>query len=179
MYKFDFKLNDADYFEFNKFHVNSATSNKRAVLMIRLFLPVVLLIILLLRYLKEDIILMISMLISFTFVSVLWVLMIKPLLFLFLQINIKLLKMDGKMPYAKEVSVCFEDDQCIEITEIAESKIRYSAIEKIGIGRNAVYLYFGAVQALIIPFFAFADEEQKRTFLEFIRSKIKAEQSHT
>ena len=55
----------------------------------------------------------------------------------------------------------------------AETKIKYTAMERIEINKNAIYIYFNSIQACIIPFSVFESEKQKSEFIEFINNKVK------
>jgi len=71
----------------------------------------------------------------------------------------------------KDVILRFDENIITEITDKNENKIKYSIIEKIALGKAAVYIYIGALQAFIIPFWVFESEQQKVDFLDFINQK--------
>ena len=85
-----------------------------------------------------------------------------------------MMKKDGKTPYGSDTLIRFYDDFLIDTTNDTETKIKYASIEKIWINnKSAIYLFFNAVQAFVVPFSVFETEEQKAGFLEFINNAIK------
>lgn len=85
--------------------------------------------------------------------------------------QIKMIKKEGKLPYGKEVFARFDDQLFMETANGNESKIDYANIEKIAVGQKAIYIYIGAIQAFIIPFSVFEDEEKREEFLTFLNHK--------
>jgi hypothetical protein len=90
----------------------------------------------------------------------------------FLKLNIWIMKKSGKLPFSKNVSLSFYDGHFDQVTETAETKTKYSAIERVSEGKAAVYIYIGAIQAFIIPLAAFESESQKAEFMAFLRGKM-------
>lgn len=172
MYKFSYSLDEKDYLEFNRFHFNTASANRKITLLLRLFVPVMLIVLSLPTFVNhED---MYEVLISgviCVITSVIWFFAVKPLCMLNIKVSMKFMKKDGKLPYGKNVQIYFNEEEIHETTEVAESKVKYSNIEKIAEGSQAVYIYIGAAQAFIIPLSVFETEVQKNEFLLFINSK--------
>ena len=172
MYRFEFTLNDEDYWEFSKYHANNAPSLKNLITAARLFLPAVLILLTVLSALSyKDLNSFISRIIFYAVSSVVWVFALKPFLLFFLKIQMKLLKKDGKLPYGQNSLVTFGEDFVVDISDETETKIKYTKIEKISVGSIAIYLYFSAAQALVIPFSVFENDAHKAEFLEFIKGK--------
>lgn len=172
LYQFKYLLDDNDYLEFNKFHMYNSLSNKKAIIALRLAVPILMTINLLLfqkSYQKLET-LVISIIIIAVF-SIIWALLVKPLLLLVLKANIKMLKKDGKLPYGKDVLMEFGEQNFIETTKETETKTNYSQIEKITLGNTAIYIYINSIQAYIIPFSVFTGDESKEAFLTFINQK--------
>lgn len=173
MYQFKYMLNDDDYWEFNKFHLSNAPANKKALLVLRLMVPVILAISSLLSLNNyKNFYELIAQIILFVIFSVAWFFIVKPLTMLIMKLNIKIIKKDGKLPYGKDVLIQFEEDFFIETTNETETKTKYTSIEKIAAGGNrAIYIYISSVQAFIIPFSVFESEKQRDAFLAFINYK--------
>jgi len=169
-------MEDADYLEFNKFHFSTAPSHKRFE---RVLLVLVVLTIAIMTLVRIAVVGVYStaaaIIYGFLVVLVFFVILrltTKPLTELVLRLQINSLKKDGKLPFGKNVRLAFEEDCFTESTEIAETRQKYETVEKTMEGQHAVYVYTGAMQALIIPHIAFESDEQKREFLSFINSKI-------
>ena len=79
------------------------------------------------------------------------------------------MKKNGKLPYDKNVQMCFDEDSFINISEMGEMKVAYTGIEKVYEGTKHIYIYVNVSQAHIIPLHVFESEAQKDEFLAFIR----------
>ena len=88
-----------------------------------------------------------------------------------MRVTIKSMQKGGKMPYDSEMRLCFGDDEVLEITKTAESRVKYTSIEKMHMGDTAIYIYISAMQAFIIPISAFESQAQKAEFIAFVRQK--------
>lgn len=51
------------------------------------------------------------------------------------------------------------------------SQIQYSTVERVFSGHGLLYIYIGAVKAIILPVSAFPDEEGKKAFLQLLSNK--------
>lgn len=172
-YQFKYQLNDKDYLSFNKYHVYHSRSNKKVILALRLIIPLIFVTELLLfhKSYQENGTLVITSVI-FSILSVIWFLSARSFLMLIMKINITMIKKDGRLPYSKDVQIELEETSFTEITKEAETKVPYTSIEKVGIDNRAIYIYISAIQAFIIPFSIFKDEEQRKGFLTFLKDKI-------
>lgn len=172
MYQFKYALNESDYFEFNKFHMFNSPSGKKNIIMLRVFLPLLFVIMLLVSFSDyEDKKEFIYLCVGYAIVSAIWCFIVKPLYFIILKSNLKRIKKDGSLPYGKEVSIKFDDECFIEDTDQIETKIQYSKVERIALG-YAIYIYFSAIQASIVPFSAFENNREREEFLSFLNSKV-------
>ena len=176
MYQFNISLNDDDYYEFNKQHMFNLPGGKKHLLIYRLIMPVICVVFLLLDYMRKDyyitsIYIIYFKFIVYTVVSVVWFFVSKPILQYTLRRRIKAIKKRGKMPYNRRAFMRFDNEYFTEITDQSETKTKYSSIEKIIFGKNAVYLYTSVVQAYIVADTVFEKPEQKTEFCEFIRQR--------
>ena len=89
-----------------------------------------------------------------------------------IKFQIAVLKKDGKLPISKSNRLQFEDEFIHEFTDFAETKIRYASIERIEEGAYAIYAYFSAVQAIIIPFSVFDSAVAKEEFVSWLRGQV-------
>lgn len=65
--------------------------------------------------------------------------------------NIRQMKKDGKLPYHAESEVELGEDVIEWRSEQGVNRIKYSDIEGIYEEPDAIYVYFGVVQAIILP----------------------------
>jgi len=169
MYHLTFSITEADYIEFNMHFLTSRTSKIFFRVTRIVFLPLTILLTLSHLLFAEEI-RIVPLILSVILILGLTV-GLKPFFLLFNKLMIKLLKKQGKLPFYNSVQLRFDEDSYTETTERAESKIKYTTLEKIAEGRSAIYLYTGAAEANIIPYRAFENAEHKNYFMAFINSK--------
>jgi hypothetical protein len=174
-YQFAYTLNEKDYLEFNKYHLTNGPVAKKAMLFQRLFVPFLFALMLIAFGLASggdwQPVLITGCV--FLLISVAWWFAAKHFFAAintpFLKLNIWIMKKSGKLPFSKDVTISFYGDYFVQVTETAEIKTKYAAIERVAEGKTAVYVYIGAIQAFIIPLEAFESESQKAGFLAFVR----------
>ena len=84
------------------------------------------------------------------------------------------MKKKGRLPFGQNVRIQFDSESFHESTEVGETIVKYSFLEKITEGSHGIYVYFSAMQAVIIPHRAFETEQQKSEFLTFINGKVQS-----
>ena len=83
-----------------------------------------------------------------------------------------MIKGKGKKPYTVSEVLEFYDDYIIETQEYVKSEIQYPVFESVYVVEGkAVYLNVSKNQIEIIPEHSFASPEQKKEFVEFIKTK--------
>jgi len=171
-YKFEFKITEQDYLDFNKYHMFNAPAMKKQMLPFRLIIPILFVFISFFQFQGFD-----SDFIRRTTIgiigSIAWFFISKFTFISSIKKNIKNMKKDGKLVSNENTTIQFHDDFLIDITGATETKMGYTNLERVAIGDNAVYIYIGAMQAFIVPLSAFESEAQRNEFLEFINSKIR------
>jgi hypothetical protein len=173
MFEFKIVSDESEYLLFNEYHFLNSRNGKNLLMFYRLLVPVVsLLTVVILYVLDPD--LQAALITGFvmTIFSIFGVVFAKKMLLTSIKNAIVKLKKDGKLPYNSQSTLRFNDESIHEITPESEHKIKYSKIEKVAVTENAVYVYFGSVQAFILPMNAFLNEIEKRDFLDFISEKI-------
>ena len=83
----------------------------------------------------------------------------------------KIIDKGFKLPFGRNVEVLCNDEGFISVDELAETRIKYTSVTQIAEGKDAVYVFFSALQAFIIPFSAFENEAQRNEFLAFLKGK--------
>jgi len=175
MFQFNYTLSEKDYYDFNEYHLLNSPMNKKGILFYCILLPVLLASMILFFWLRyQNFIQILIMIIAASILSALWILfLLKKLLLLNMKSQIKRIKKLGKVVWGVETAVSFGEEFISDISELGESKFKYSVVEKIAVGKTAVYVYIEALRALILPFPVFESEEQKQEFLSFINNKIR------
>lgn len=172
LYHFKFVLTEADYLNFNRYHMRFSPVGKKRRLIFQLMVPVILLLFFLASLFNADNngSLLITAIIYAVF-SALWLLILNPLQNLGLKINLKSLKKSGKLPFEKEIDMDFEDEYIHQTMPDSEIKTNYSKIERIAVTEQSIYLYVSVVSAFIVPLSVFQSQAEKLDFLEFLRKK--------
>ena len=172
MFKFSFTLNDDDYFEANKYHFLNSSAGKKAIWLLRLLMPIAFALGILISCREISSFGRIITTIAWIIASVLWVIFAKSIVLKNLRKNIGKLKKDGKLPYNKETSILFDNESIIANTSESETKSNYQVIERVVENEKAVYIYVNSMQVYMIPLSAFADDEERKCFIAFIKNKI-------
>lgn len=84
---------------------------------------------------------------------------------------LKMLEKDGKLPYSKNYTVEFLDDEYIETTENSVSHTKYSDVSKVIYSDDALYLFVDAQRASVILYSCLG--EDKQNLIDFIKQKVK------
>lgn len=173
LYKFECKITDKDYYEFNKYHMTDSPDVKKSGLIGKLYVPVLFLLIFVFHIIRGDDLCSLAIaLIVFSIMSVIWIFSLRPLSLFFLKLHIRFMKRNGKLPYSDFATLEFYDDYFTERTENTKTEVQYGAVFKVRINeRKAIYIYQNAVLAYIIPFDVFASDDERKKFVDFISEK--------
>lgn len=172
MFEFNITLDDNDYLLFNQYHLFNSRNGKNFLRYYRFLAPFVSLIVIAIFYMAgSDFELILLEAILMTIISIWFIGFSKKKIIKFMKVRIKKVKKEGRLPYSNESILKFDEEKIHEITPNTENITKYSLIEKIAVTEKAVYIYFGALQAYILPVKAFSDEMEKLKFLEFINTK--------
>jgi hypothetical protein len=179
MYVFNVKLTEADYYEFNRFHMKHDPASKRVRMMTRVFVIAVIgIYIILVNNAGQDnftdiarpvmlitYIVLLGILVGLSF---LLDILLTPL---FIKMSINATKKKGKLAFDEHAVVAFGEDSFTETTADAVNTAKYSKIEKICHADRAIYIFLNAQMAQIIPLSVFESEEQRSAFWVFINQK--------
>jgi len=172
MFQFCYTLSEHDYFEFNKYHAFNSPANKKNMLIYRFVVPIIFVICgLIAGAIVDEPIVTYYFYFAFGIAAILWLIFFKWIMTKQIKKNIGRIKKSGKLPYQRNVTISFEDDFFVETTESGESKVKYSAIERVIIAEKAIYIYTNAVQAMLLPFTVFSNEQKRDEFIVFIEKK--------
>lgn len=161
-----------EYIEFNEYHLTHSNEGKKMFKMLHLLTPIISLCIISIYYVITDNLLVVSITaIILALITLLFSLNIKKIIFKSLKKNINNLEKNGKLPFSNESTIILDDDFIREKTSLTESNIKFESIEKIVESKNALYIYIGAIQAIVIPYRSFTSNEEKIDFLNLLNSK--------
>ena len=106
------------------------------------------------------------------FCAVMW-LNAKKLLLRTCDQSVHRLKKDGKLPYSETGTLTFAQDDIREETAQAVAAYHYDAIERTALSGGAVYVFFSAMQAFILPESAFSGDEERQALLDLLKEKTR------
>ncbi len=172
-FRFDVRLNDNDYLDFNRFWMIKSPYGKKQLRSFRIILSVLycLLVFLLLYnsgFTTEAFIGVVPVVIILVLSVVFW----PKFLSWSLKWQIKGLKKSGKMGYSPVSVMEFYEDSFVETTPENKTEQKYSAVEQISIVDNRIiYIHTNNVMAYLLPLSCFESEEQYQDFLNFMKTK--------
>ena|GEM_PF-2480605 len=179
MFTFEFELNGEDSFSLflhNTYHV---PANKKSLLRRRLTTPLI--------WLAFAIVYAIAFTdlfgcVFFIILALLWLATFDALMVWRTKRNIKKLEQAGNLHEKGSRAYCFEDDSFVYKTKTRMQKCSYAEIQRIDIGKQAIYLYTGvyggAIEVFTFPNRIFTNEEEKKRFVAFMQGKISEANDH-
>jgi hypothetical protein len=172
VYTYSYLITEDDYFGFCISHIYTTPKYRKMHMKQRFLFPVLFVICAIaIGYKLSD---PTIAYIAIGIISICWIAFYREFVVRDLHRSINMIKESEKPPYADDSKVVFEEDKMITSTKGAETITDYSAIEKIVSGQNALYLYKDANSAFILPYRIFASEEEKDSFMQFIKQKTNA-----
>lgn len=168
--QFTYTLNEQDYLDFNLFHLYKTPANKKDLLLSRILTPVAFMLV---AFLFSELLDAPALSYGvFGLLSFVWLVHFRKIKNKEVKASIKHIKKTGKLVNQNEATMLFEEDFFIETSEDTTSKINYSLIERVGVGKAALYLYTGAITSYIIPNRAFQNQAERDALLAFLKTKI-------
>ena len=82
------------------------------------------------------------------------------------------MKQSGSVPNDRLGMVTFQEGEIREETDGRSQTIGYGIIEKVAETPQAIYVYFNAAQAFMLPARLFASGEERGAFLHFLREEM-------
>lgn len=173
LFQFECRVNDNDYYEFNRYFMFHSSYGKKNLFKIRMFVPIILSLMFIYYLISgESLDWLYYELVSFVITSVVWIIAVKPFYLLILKINQKSMKKSGKLPYSELSTMEFYDDHFIDITPDARYELKYDAVDNVVINESkAIYIYRDMMAGHIIPFSTFKSEEERNRFIDFMHTK--------
>lgn len=173
LFKFDIKVNDNDYLEFNNFVILKSQYGKKQLMSFRIIMAVLLTLwILFLLYnggfSKDAFIGVIPQLL----LLVLFQVLLTPFFKFVMKGTVKKLNRNGKKGYSPNSVMEFYNDDFVERTDEYETRQKYSSIDRVSvIDGKTIYIHINNLMAYILPFACFESNEQRQAFIEFLKTK--------
>ena len=173
-FKFNVRLTDKDYLDYNAFWLLKSPYGKMQVSKVRKMIYVIFsvgaLLILLLTGMSIPSYISIGALVV---LCALFQLFANKFFMLSLKFQIKTMKKSGKMPYSAEAVMEFYENTFTETTPENKSELKYSVIERVSIvGGKIVYIHINNLMAYLLPFEAFENVDEYNRFFDFIKTKV-------
>jgi hypothetical protein len=150
--KYNIDLNDNDYIEFNYSYLKHSKIGKYSLLVTRISFPFAMFIFvlaLLIIDIERGLVLTVAAVAVLS--TVLWWFIVPAMMRWNIKKNIIKIKKDGKLPYNENASVEFLDDRIVETCEQGETIVKYSDIVNIYDEKDYFYIFYGSMQAFILP----------------------------
>ena len=173
-FKFDIKLTDKDYFDYNKFWMLKTPYGKKQLSLTRKILYLIFAIgILILLFMGEITAQTYITIVGSIVLCLLMQALMTKFLICFLKVQIKTMKKSGKMPFSAESHMVFYDDTFTEYTTENKNEHKYSAIDRVSVvGGKAIYIHLNNILAYVLPFDSFESVEEYNRFFDFIKTKV-------
>ena len=174
MYEYHIELSEKDYIDFNKYHLLHSESGKKAIRINQMLFPIISVILLfLIWFFNRDLHLLLIEGIVLGIISVIMFFLTKGMLLKKIEKHITKLKKEGKLPFNQKSILTFDEDGIHEKTANTETKTNYTLIEKIIESDETIYVYIGAVQAIIIPKDCYIADHSIDELLVYLNEKTK------
>lgn len=172
-FKFEVKLSDKDYLDYNIFWMLKSPYGKKQLVKTRLIFVFIFIIGILATLILGDGSVNTYLTVGlFTIWLALLQLFMGRFLIFSLKGQLKTMKKSGKMGYSSEAVLEFFEDSFTETTPDNKTEQWYTAVERISVVKNEViYIHINNVMAYIMPVSCFASEEEYNLFLDFIKTK--------
>ena len=173
-FKFNIRLTDKDYLDFNKFWMLKTPYGKKQISLSRKLLYLIFAIgILILLFMRDITVLTFITIGGFSIICLLFQALMTKFFIWSLKAQIKTMKKSGKMPYSAEAVLEFDENSFTETTPENKSELKYSCIERVSIvGGKIVYIHVNNLMAFLLPFDSFESVEEYNRFFDFIKTKV-------
>lgn len=144
--------NDNDYLAFNQYHILNSTTGKKSLLYIRLF-PIALsvLIMSIMGVRGDDTLLIAIEAVLLAIMCSIFFAFSKKILLRSVRKSVERLSQEGRLPYSRHSELHFGENSITDISDIATVSVSYEDIIKICDEEEYLFIYYGAMQAILIP----------------------------
>ena len=173
-YEFNIFLTEADYIDFNVFHMSRSAYGKKHQRLLRIMMAVIFAAAALINFWMEGI----------SPVTVLYALLLGGLGLamtafygkftgIIMKLSVANLKKSGKMAFSPESRLEFSEEGILEITPEGRTEKRWESMERLCIREGKVwYLYMNNTAAFILPVEQIAAQTDLAEFRRYLESKV-------
>ena len=173
-FKFDIRLTDKDYLDYNKFWMLKSPYGEKQISLARKMIYLIFTIGTLLVLFMGDITAQTYITIGcFVILCLLFQALMTRFFIGFMKVQMKMMHKSGKMPYSAKALMEFGEETFIESTAENKSELKYGAIERVSIvGGKIIYIHLNNLMAYLLPFDSFESVDEYNSFIEFIKTKV-------
>jgi Ca2+/Na+ antiporter len=163
--KIEYNLASEDYIHFNLFHLKNSKTSLKSLYLQRYLSPLFFILVSIVFAIMGDLHLL-STLIPFLVLSVLWVIFYPKLFYRHVRKNVQKMFKEGKNEaLLGEHTMILMDEGFVESNSTGESKVKWSGISEVKEDEAFLYLYNSAVSAYIIPKRDLSNQEEIKTYI--------------
>jgi Ca2+/Na+ antiporter len=149
--KIEYNLAAEDYIHFNLFHLKHSKTSLKSLYLQRYLSPLFFILVSIVFAIMGDLHLL-STLIPFLVLSILWVIFYPKLFYRHVRKNVQKMFKEGKNEaLLGEHTMILMEEGFVESNSTGESKVKWSGIQEVKEDEEYLYLYNSAVSAYIIP----------------------------
>lgn len=171
MFQFHYALTDDDYIKFNFNHALYTKTGKQTTHATKLLVPCSLVLALLILPIHHDFQLLMIELITFSIISILWIVFFKKIVLYNIKKSVCRTKKSGRLPYTENGTLTFDENFICDQAQTQENKTSYSLVEAIYTTNEAVYIYINAMSAIILPYRFIENQTVFNNFINFLQEK--------
>ncbi len=166
-----YMLSNEDYIKFNLFHFGNSPVIKRQRLLLLIVMPVIMLSLVFFLIDRWDA----TTLVPIALLTVVWFFLYPRLVNRAIARNVNKLINEGQTnEFIGERSLTLQDSAMRIESQGRVAEIAYANIQRIAEDADRIYIYIGAISAVIIPVSAFASNADKQGFLNTLKQKVTA-----
>ncbi|MEN0658102.1 YcxB family protein [Caldifermentibacillus hisashii] len=165
-----YNVSEEDYLNFNKFHIGTSKTFKRALFVQRIIGPIIFIVFSFI-FSKMGDISFLSLLIPFIILSILWFIFYPKYFYKSVIRNTKKVLKEGKVGgFLGEHMMALTDEGIVDSTATEQTKVSWAGIQSFKEDEHNLYLYNSSVSAYILPKKELKNVYEIRTY---IKSKMK------
>lgn len=163
----EYQVTEQDYIHFNFYHCNHSKQAKQARWILRYVTAALFVLAFLILYQDRPS----AYIVSIVMAGV-WIALFPIYYDNHIKRTVKKMIREGKNnDFIGPQKLTLKEDGIEEASPYSTSLIQYSAVERIGCGYNCIFIYIGAVKAIIVSLSAFSDDGQRNEFIGILKEK--------
>ncbi len=174
VFKFTFELTQQDYLDFNMFWVKTSKYVQKQIRTFRILFALLPFLVLFLSLDTDRMDVFIITLVFFSIISILLFVYLPALHRAFTLMGLKRMLAGQRNNNLGERTVRFEENRILHKTAYEDISMSYEKIIDLQQSDGAVYLFTAPAIALIIPFRVFSTEEERQSFIDYLKLKLRS-----